>query len=158
MQRLCIRRTLNSTSVGKLHPIKKADRIPFFQTFLAQKCAHKQRDILLLVDGSASVGYENMKIVKTFLKRLVSKLHISIHTNRVSLIQFSSLEKTKKEFSFDRSENVNQAHEGIGNMTFHAGQRTMLGNALEMANNEVCIQQEQIFTEVIIFLNHIFHI
>lgn len=100
-------------------------------------CAHQKRDILLLVDGSASVGWQDMKTVKQFLHKLVMELNVGRDKNHVALAQFSEQEKTKPEFGFDRYYQARKISRAIHKMVYHAGQKTMLGHALEMADRTV---------------------
>ena len=114
-----------------------ADVNHFCLKISATKCAHQQRDILLLVDGSTSVKKKNFKKVKRFLQKLVQELNVGTNTNRVALIQFSEKVKTKTEFGFDRYYEPRKISLAISKMAYHSGQRTMTGNALRLANEKV---------------------
>lgn len=105
----------------------------------AAKCSHQKRDVLLVVDGSASVGYMNMRIVKKFLKNLVLELHIGKRRNHIGLVQFSEAAKTDVEFHFNQYYDARKTGRAISRMEFHSGKKTEIGHALGMAH-------EQIFT------------
>ncbi|XP_028415968.1 collagen alpha-1(XII) chain-like [Dendronephthya gigantea] len=101
------------------------------------ECAHQKRDILLLVDGSASVGWQDVRTVKKFLQKLVMELNVGEDSNRVALTQFSEQGKTKTEFGFDRYYQARKISRAIHKMVYHAGKRTMLGHALELADSSI---------------------
>ncbi|CAB4000278.1 Hypothetical predicted protein [Paramuricea clavata] len=103
----------------------------------ALKCAHQKRDILMVVDGSSSVGHRNIKKVKAFLQKLVLELHVGKENNRVALMQFSEKAKTKPEFGFDRFYEPRQIGRAISKMAYHAGLKTMTGYALGLANDMI---------------------
>lgn len=100
-------------------------------------CAHEKRDVLLIVDGSASVGYRNLRKVKKFLQKLVLELHIGKHYNRLGLVQFSEENRTRVEFGFNQYDDARKIGRAISKMPYHAGKKTMTGHALGLANDKV---------------------
>ena len=105
--------------------------------FAAMSCAHEKRDIVLIVDGSASVGYRNVKKVKRFLQKLVLELNVGKDYNRLALVQFSEKDKTSVEFGFDRYYEARKIVRAISKMHYHSGQMTMTGHALALAHDKV---------------------
>ena len=89
------------------------------------------------MDGSASVGYRNLKKVKKLLQKLVLELHIGKHYNRLGLVQFSEVNLTRVEFGFNQYHEARKINRAISKMSYHAGVMTMTGHALGLANDKV---------------------
>ena len=124
----------SSVSVNQSSVFIRSDQIFFI---LAIQCAHEKRDILMIVDGSASVGRDNIKEVKKFLQRLAAKLHVGKHNNHLALVQFSEAAKTHAHFGLDQYYDPKKIGQVIDTMEYHAGLRTMTGYALALANQKV---------------------
>ena len=100
-------------------------------------CAHQNLDILLIVDGSTSVKRQNFKKVRRFLQKLVMELNVGKNNNRIALIQFSEETETKVEFGFDRYYEARKIGRAINKMAYQSGRKTMTGQALGLANDQV---------------------
>ena len=99
------------------------------------KCM-KSADVLLLVDGSASITIRHFKQVRKFLKNLVSRFNVSEDGTNVALLQFSSPWVTKIEFDLDKYNNAADIKKHISSMKYQRG-KTFLGDALRKARVQV---------------------
>lgn len=100
-----------------------------------EKCM-KSADVLLMVDGSASITTPHFRKVRRFLKELVSRFNVSTDGTHVGLLQFSSPWYTKIEFDLDRYKNVSGIKKHISTMKYQRG-KTYLGDALRRARVQV---------------------
>lgn len=71
-------------------------QIVLFPQASAQVCRESDLDLLIVLDGSSSIGNENFEFIRKFLVRLIDNL--TKHT-RVALVQFSGF--PREEFRFD---------------------------------------------------------
>lgn len=99
------------------------------------KCM-KSADVLLLVDGSASITIRHFQQVRKFLKDLVSRFNVSEDGTNVALLQFSSPWETKIEFDLDKYKNAVDIKKHISSMKYQRG-KTFLGDALRKARVQV---------------------
>jgi len=67
----------------------------------AEICRESDLDILIVLDGSSSIGADNFEFIRKFLVRLMDSL--TKHT-RVALVQFSGY--PREEFSFKTYPNL----------------------------------------------------
>ena len=52
-------------------------------------CPALDRDIIFVIDGSGSVGRENLKLIKNWIIELSSNFNINDGTNRIGIIHYS---------------------------------------------------------------------
>ncbi|KAJ7417494.1 Collagen alpha-1(XX) chain [Willisornis vidua] len=84
-------------------------------------------DIVLLVDGSWSIGRNNFKLIKEFLSNLISPFNIAQDKIRVGLSQYSSDPRT--EWDLSTYSTREQVLEAIRNLRYKGG-NTFTGLAL----------------------------
>uniref|UniRef100_A0A663MU80 Collagen alpha-1(XX) chain n=1 Tax=Athene cunicularia TaxID=194338 RepID=A0A663MU80_ATHCN len=84
-------------------------------------------DIVLLVDGSWSIGRNNFKLIKEFLSNLISPFSIAQDKIRVGLSQYSSDPRTEWELSAYSTRD--QVLEAVRNLRYKGG-NTFTGLAL----------------------------
>ncbi|KAM8758459.1 collagen alpha-6(VI) chain isoform 2-T2 [Rhynchonycteris naso] len=92
-----------------------------------EACKEMKADIMFLVDSSGSIGPENFKKMKTFMKNLVSKSQIGADRVQIGVVQFSDV--NKEEFQLNTYRSQSEISDAIDRMT-HMEQTTMTGSAL----------------------------
>uniref|UniRef100_A0A8C9BGF7 Collagen alpha-5(VI) chain n=1 Tax=Phocoena sinus TaxID=42100 RepID=A0A8C9BGF7_PHOSS len=90
-------------------------------------CEYMKVDIMFLVDGSSSIGYENFGKMKTFMKNLVAKVQIGPDKTRVGVIQFS--DDNREEFQLDKYYTQKEISDAINRMS-PINKNTLTGRAL----------------------------
>ena len=65
------------------------------------------------------------------------ELNVGERNNRVGLIQFSEQDMTRVEFEFNRYYEARKIGRAINRMPYQSGQKTMTGDALGLANDQV---------------------
>jgi len=61
-------------------------------------------DLIVILDGSASVGANNFKIMQDFTLHIIDKMNINEDNIRLCIIQFA--EKAKLEINFSNQQNL----------------------------------------------------
>nr|CAB3232764.1 collagen alpha-6(VI) chain-like [Phallusia mammillata] len=97
------------------------------------ECASQEVDIHFLVDGSESIGIENLNKVKTWMKNIVNSFDLGEYTTRVALTQYSS--DIRAEFSFSEHATKREIAHAIDQMTLMGGP-TFTGQALDRMREE----------------------
>ncbi|XP_040431853.1 collagen alpha-1(XX) chain isoform X2 [Cygnus olor] len=110
-------------SVGKEKP--KKDSLRRGSQFQCDTSA--MTDIILLVDGSWSIGRSNFKLIKEFLSTLISPFSIAQDKIRVGLSQYSSDPRT--EWDLGAYTTRDQVLEAVRNLRYKGG-NTFTGLAL----------------------------
>ncbi|KAJ1159467.1 hypothetical protein NDU88_012117 [Pleurodeles waltl] len=94
-------------------------------------------DIVLLVDGSYSIGISNFSIMKSFLEALVRSFHVSRDTVQFGLVQFSSDPHT--EFTLNKHGSMDDVIKAINTMKRRGG-NTCTGKAMTHVRQEVFVE------------------
>uniref|UniRef100_UPI00398F45FB collagen alpha-1(XII) chain-like n=1 Tax=Pristiophorus japonicus TaxID=55135 RepID=UPI00398F45FB len=95
----------------------------------SQKCsASVVADLVLLVDGSWSVGRANFKRIREFIYSLVSAFEIGDDKTKVGIVQYSS--DTRTEFELNRYNQKQDLLNAITNLPYKGG-NTMTGEAID---------------------------
>ncbi len=110
--------------------------LTIFQNFLVV-CVEQPRDLFLVVDDSASIGYTDIKKVRSFLSQLVSAVHVSPDMTRVGFLQFSDEKNTKIRFNLDNKFDAETVRQKFVNMKYHGGRKTLTDLALKMVVEQV---------------------
>ncbi|XP_075624812.1 collagen alpha-1(XX) chain isoform X3 [Balearica regulorum gibbericeps] len=110
-------------SLGKEKPTK--DSLRRGSQFQCDTSA--MTDIILLVDGSWSIGRSNFKLIKEFLSNLISPFSIAQDKIRVGLSQYSSDPRT--EWDLSAYSTRDQVLEAVRNLRYKGG-NTFTGLAL----------------------------
>lgn len=103
----------------------------------SEACVQQPKDLFLVVDGSASIGPSNFKVVRHFLRELVSAVHIGQEMTHVGLLQFSNKQNVKTEFGLDFSYDTDIVKRNIEKLSYQSGDATMTDMALRMVADEV---------------------
>ena len=61
----------------------------FCKEIIHAGCPLLDRDIIFVIDGSGSVGRENLELIKNWIIALSSNFNINDGTNRIGIIQYS---------------------------------------------------------------------
>ncbi|XP_067901672.1 collagen alpha-1(XII) chain-like isoform X2 [Heterodontus francisci] len=95
---------------------------------LSQKCSPSAvADLVLLVDGSWSVGRANFRRIREFIYSLVSAFEIGDDKTRVGIVQYSS--DTRTEFDLNRYNQKLELLNAVTNLPYKGG-NTMTGDAI----------------------------
>uniref|UniRef100_A0A8D0MQE5 Collagen alpha-5(VI) chain n=1 Tax=Sus scrofa TaxID=9823 RepID=A0A8D0MQE5_PIG len=120
----------------------KEERVSFGQNFDSLKniknevlhsictekgCEDMKADIMFLVDSSGSIGRENFRTMKSFMKNLLAKIQIGLDKTRIGVVQFSDV--TKEEFKLDTYFTQKEISDAIERMS-PIEQNTLTGKAL----------------------------
>lgn len=100
-------------------------------------CSQEPRDVFLVVDGSSSIGRTHFEKIRSFLTTLVKTVVVNENMTHFGLLQFSSREKTKIEFSLDYSFREATLLNRIKYLRYQEGTSTYTGNALKIVEEEV---------------------
>ena len=103
----------------------------------AMICSQEPRDVFLVVDGSLSIGNNHFEKIRQFLKTLVKTLVVSPNVTHFGLLQFSSRQKTRIEFSLDYSHREATLLNRIKYLRYQRGTSTFTGNALKIVEEQV---------------------
>ncbi|XP_073689768.1 collagen alpha-6(VI) chain [Garra rufa] len=90
-------------------------------------CTQEMADIVLLVDGSSSIGLENFQEVREFLSSLVENFDVAPDKTRIGLVQYSDTPRT--EFLLDAYQNKEDILSYFQNLRYKTG-GTFTGHAL----------------------------
>ncbi|ESN97756.1 hypothetical protein HELRODRAFT_85202 [Helobdella robusta] len=94
-------------------------------------CNNSVADIVFVVDGSGSIGYDNFDKVKIFLKKFIAALNIGPDPNlnsRISVVQFSGI--VQVEFKLNDYSTLEEYQAAIGNIVY-LSQGTQTDKALD---------------------------
>ena len=100
-------------------------------------CSQEPRDVFLVVDGSLSIGNNHFEKIRQFLKTLVKTVVVHPNMTHFGLLQFSSRQKTRIEFSLDYSHREATLLNRIKYLRYQRGTSTFTGNALKIVEEEV---------------------
>ncbi|XP_064133393.1 collagen alpha-5(VI) chain [Loxodonta africana] len=90
-------------------------------------CEGMKADIMFLVDSSGSIGTENYRKMKIFMKHLLAKIQIGPDKTQIGIVQFSG--DSKEEFPLNKYFTQKEISDVIDRMTL-INQNTLTGSAL----------------------------
>ncbi|XP_028404924.1 cartilage matrix protein-like [Dendronephthya gigantea] len=100
-------------------------------------CSQEPRDVFLVVDGSLSIGPTQFEKIRVFLTKLVKAVVVNPNMTHFGLLQFSSIRKTRVEFTLDYSHREATLLNRIKYLRYQEGTSTYTGNALKIVEQEV---------------------
>ncbi|KAH0627278.1 hypothetical protein JD844_002801 [Phrynosoma platyrhinos] len=95
-------------------------------------CKDKKADVMFLVDSSFSIGHENFKKMKNFMRELVNRSDIGQDKVRVGVVQFS--DTSEEVFQLNKHSTKSDIIEAIGNMA-PILKNTFTGEALRFVSD-----------------------
>ncbi|XP_056150871.1 collagen alpha-1(XII) chain isoform X2 [Lampris incognitus] len=107
--------------------LSDAPGVPFLGLSGAQCKTSAKADIILLVDGSWSIGRLNFKTIRAFIARMLSVFDISPDRVQIGLAQYSGDPKT--EWHLNTHQTKESLLEAVANLPYKGG-NTMTGMAL----------------------------
>ncbi|XP_028415528.1 collagen alpha-6(VI) chain-like isoform X2 [Dendronephthya gigantea] len=107
------------------------------EPLIPDTCFSQRRRVFFALDSSSGRGRKKFKEVKSFVENLVKKLQIGLSDGLVGFMQYDDLTTARGRVVFRRNETVSKTLWRIQNMEYRKGQRSYLGNALRIINNEV---------------------
>ncbi len=102
-------------------------------------CSQEPRDVFLVVDGSLSIGEAHFEKIRQFLTKLVKTVVVNPNMTHFGLLQFSSRQKTRIEFSLDYSHREATLLNRIKYLRYQQGTSTYTGNALKIVEQQVSL-------------------
>ena len=93
--------------------------------------------MFLVVDGSLSIGESHFEKIRQFLTKLVKAVVVNPNMTHFGLMQFSSKDKTRTEFSLDYSHREATLLNRIKYLRYQKGTSTFTGDALRRVEQEV---------------------
>ncbi|KAM9187607.1 collagen alpha-5(VI) chain [Dugong dugon] len=90
-------------------------------------CEGMKADVMFLVDSSGSIGTDNYRKMKTFMKNLLAKIPIGPEKTQIGVVQFSG--DSKEEFPLNKYFTQKEISDVIDRMTL-INQNTLTGSAL----------------------------
>ena len=82
-------------------------------------CSSPKADVVFVIDSSGSIGSNNFRKVKNFVKNVVGSFDISNNTVRVGLVQFSS--SSVVEFDLLKYSSANGVTTAVSALQYHGG-------------------------------------
>jgi Mg-chelatase subunit ChlD len=125
-------------------PLLQKAEISFNIFFAApHKCFQEKKDILIMVDGSKSIGKKNFRKVRLFLQDFLSRVDVGPSRVHVSVIQFSDSQTTSIEVALNQYTTVKDLVAAVAKIMYQAGKEADLFNALRQADLMVrnCAEQ-----------------
>ncbi|XP_059841504.1 collagen alpha-1(XII) chain-like isoform X2 [Hypanus sabinus] len=104
-----------------------------------------QADVVLLVDGSYSIGLSNFAKVKDFLETLVNTFQVGPNRIQIGLVQYSRDAVT--EFTLNRHSSLQAVLEAIRNFPYRGGS-TNTGRAMTYVRERVFVKEKGARTKV----------
>jgi uncharacterized protein YegL len=101
-----------------------------------EACEEKAVDLIMVLDGSSSVGPKNFTIVKKFMSNIVNKFSVKPDGVRVALHQYSSGHKQQLEFNLGRHSTKAAVLDAIDNIEWLTGD-TYTAKALEQVRTKI---------------------
>lgn len=102
-------------------------------TTKTQECVPDVKDVIFLVDSSGSVGDDNFKHIKEFVKQTIRTFDIGFSKTRVGLILFNS--HAKLIFPLDKYNSRHDLLDAVDNIAYIPG-GTNTGEALDILRNQ----------------------
>jgi collagen type XII alpha len=96
-----------------------------------------QADVVILVDGSYSIGLKNFAKVRAFLEVLVNSFDVGAHKVQLSLVQYSRDPHT--EFALNTHHDINAVVKAVRAFPYRGGS-TNTGKAMTYVRERIFIQ------------------
>lgn len=81
-------------------------------------CSSKA-DVVVVLDGSGSVGSKNFRLMKAFAKHLVGKFQVGPKNMRVGVVQYST--RSRVEFNLNRYSKMKDVYRAIDKIRYRRG-------------------------------------
>ena len=89
---------------------------------------------MFIMDASASVGEDNFKKMKEFVKFIAGRFKVSPSLTRVSVMTFS--DDANIQVSFRRSSSLSEFERNVDSIPYDAGELTRIDKALVLASKQ----------------------
>ncbi|XP_035668959.1 putative tyrosinase-like protein tyr-3 [Branchiostoma floridae] len=113
---------------GNNNPVKAGENCPEPQAKVPKPTCHQKVDVMVLMDGSASVQRRNFPDVKNFVLTLAAGFDFGANGARVGVYQYAI--GVQKEIGLNQFNNRQDLLDGIKGITFMEGMGTLTGAAL----------------------------
>lgn len=100
-------------------------------------CIQNPIDLVILLDGSGSVGPTRFGLFKIFVQKLILRLNVVEKGTRVALVQFSDRKETKFEFGITNYTDIGTMLNAIQNIKYQYGRLQKTEIALKLAETKV---------------------
>ena len=101
---------------------------------VCKQCSHIRSDLIFVIDGSWSVGEENFRLTKEFLKSLVLPFEIGYDYTRVAVVQYS--DDPRVEFYLKSHLDKTELLNAIDSIPYKGG-NTRTGDAIEFVMTNI---------------------
>jgi collagen type XII alpha len=101
---------------------------------VCKQCSHIRSDLIFVIDGSWSVGEENFRLTKEFLKSLVLPFEIGYDYTRVAVVQYS--DDPRVEFYLKTHLDKTELLNAIDSIPYKGG-NTRTGDAIEFVMTNI---------------------
>jgi hypothetical protein len=105
----------------------------------ANQCASRKMDLVVIIDGTISIGYEPFAEQRDFVRSILSKMRFGLQATQLGIIQFSDKFNTAVEMDLGDHGGRAEVLRNVSNIKYQQGRRTMTGLAMFMANEQVII-------------------
>ncbi|XP_028414334.1 collagen alpha-1(XII) chain-like [Dendronephthya gigantea] len=127
--------SMNNPEFNHLYKVKeKASGVP---PTSEEVCLKKKHDILMVVDGSGSVGEASFDKVKEFIQKVNTKFDIGPGKTQEALVQFGSPSDTRIEFNLGKKKTLEEVNQGVEDIKFLNSGTTATGDALSKSRDMV---------------------
>ncbi|CAB4028884.1 Hypothetical predicted protein, partial [Paramuricea clavata] len=101
------------------------------------KCFQEKKDILIMMDGSKSIGKRKFKKVRSFLQDFLSRVDVGSSRIHVGVIEFSDSHTTSIEVSLNQYTTVEDLVAAVAKIMYQGGKEADLLDALRTADSTV---------------------
>ena len=103
------------------------------------QCASRKMDLVVIMDGTISMGYEPFEIQRYFVYEILSKMSFGPQATQLAVIQFSDQWSTKIEMEMGLHGGREDVLRNVSNIEFQQGGRTKAGFAMYLAYEQVSV-------------------
>ncbi|CAB4006278.1 Hypothetical predicted protein [Paramuricea clavata] len=94
-------------------------------------------DLVVMIDGTISIGYEPFAEQRDFVLSILSKMKFGLQATQLCIIQFSDKFYTAVEMEMGEHGGRAEVLRNVSNIKYQQGRRTMTGLAMVLANEQL---------------------
>nr|XP_018671382.1 collagen alpha-6(VI) chain-like isoform X2 [Ciona intestinalis] len=129
--------------------LKRRGLIKSICTDAEQTCPAATAELVFLIDGSTSIGFDNFEKLKRWLKSIVDAFQVGPHYTRVAVVQFTN--RPVLEFGLNDHSTTQATLQAIQRIRYRRGS-TSTGRAIEFVMNEVFTHSRENVPKILIAL------
>lgn len=103
----------------------------------ANPCRNRKMDLVVLIDGTISMGYGPFQNQLNFVRSILSKMDFGLHATQLGIIQYSDKWSTSIEMELGEHGRRASVLANVSSIKYRPGARTMTGLAMTLAYEQV---------------------